>query len=228
MPATVDRDRWLGPDDPLPTTRRTAASAVGALLVVELLAVAAYLHVTDTGVLAPRYTLYPFVWINVAAWVLLRRPRVPGSTGRRLAAAGLSVQYFFLLAYAGGLVGFGAPGLDAGVRVAWLSPGWGPVLVYAGDLLTVSLIPFETVGYAALAVLVYTVLLTGARSAFASVLGLAACVGCLWPVGAAALAALGGVASPLATVVPGVAYDVSTLLFVVTAGVLHWAARRTA
>lgn len=228
MAASVERGRRLLPDTAVPTTRRTAAGAIGALLVVELLAVAVYLRVTDTGVLAPRYTLYPFVWINVAAWVLLRRPRVTASTGRRVAAAGLSVQYFLLLAYAGGLLGVGGPGLDPGVRVAWLSPGWGPVLIYAGDAVTVSLVPFETVGYAALAVLVYTVLLTGARSAFASVLGLAACVGCLWPLGAAALAAIGGLASPLATVVPGLAYDVSTALFVLTAGVLHWAARRTA
>jgi len=92
----------------------------------------------------------------------------------------------------------------------------------------VTVLPFEVVGYLALAALVYTVALAGARAAVAGLLGVATCVGCLWPVGAALAAALGGVGSPLATAVPRVAYDLSTALFVVTAGVLHWSARRTA
>jgi hypothetical protein len=42
------------------------------------------------------------------------------------------------------------------------------------------------------------------------------------------VAALGGVGSPLATAIPGIAYDLSTVLFVATAGVLYWSARRAA
>lgn len=212
----------------VPATRRTAAGAVGALLAVELAAVAAYLHATNTGVLAPRYTLYPFVWINLAAWVLLRRRTVAATARRRLAAGALAAGYFLVLAYAGGLLGHAHGAATPSGRVMWLSPGWGPMLVYSGPVLEVTVVPFEVVGYAALAVLVYTVLLAGARSALAGVLGVATCVGCLWPVGAALAAALGVAASPLATAVPGLAYDLSTLLFVVTAGVLHVAARRSA
>lgn len=217
----VDRPR-------LPTTRRTAAGTVGALLVVECLAVLAYLRVTGTGVLAPRYTLYPFVWINVAAWVLLRRPRVAAPTRRRVTAGAIAVAYFLLLAYAGGLVGHGHPGVELPTRIAWLSPGWGPALLYSGSLLDVTVIPFEVAGYAALAVLVYTVVLASARSALAGLLGVATCVGCVWPAGAALVAALGGVGSPLAAAIPGIAYDLSTVLFVATAAVLHWSARRAA
>lgn len=176
--------------------------------------------------LAPRYTLYPFVWINVAAWVLLRRPTVAAPTRRRLAAGGLAVAYFIVLAVAGGLVGRG--GMEMPARIAWLSPGWGPALLYTNGWVDVTVLPFEVVGYLALAALVYTVALAGARAAVAGLLGVATCVGCLWPVGAALAAALGGVGSPLATAVPRVAYDLSTALFVVTAGVLHWSARRTA
>lgn len=223
-------DRRHGARRPLPASRRTAAGAVGALLTVELVAVAAYLRITNTGVVAPRYTLYPFVWINVAAWVLLRRPRLGASTRRRLAAGGLATGYFLVLVYAGGLVGHGHAHDATGpsLEVAWLSPGWGPALLYSGGLIDATVIPFEVIGYVALAALVYTVVLAGARSALAGVLGVAACVGCVWPVGAAVAAALGGVASPLATAVPGLAYDLSTALFVGTAGVLHWAARRVA
>lgn len=208
----------------LPVGRSTAVRAVGTLLALELLAVFVYLRVTGTSILAPRYTLYPFVWINVGAWVVLRRPTVAASQRRRVAAGAVAVGYFAVLAVAGGLVGLG--GMDMPARIAWLSPGWGPAVMYTNTVVDISIIPFEVIGYAALAVLVYTVVLAGARSALAGVLGVATCVGCAWPFGAALVAALGGVGSPLTTTVPGVAYDLSTVLFVVTAGVLHLAARR--
>ncbi|QLD86113.1 hypothetical protein HWV23_10370 [Natronomonas halophila] len=210
----------------VPVARRTAVRAVGTLLAVELLAVALYLRVTNTGVLAPRYTLYPFVWINVGVWVLLRRPAVAAARRRRLLAGAVAVAYFLLLAVAGGLLGGG--GMSMPARIAWLSPGWGPALLYTGDWVSLTVIPFEVVGYAVLATLVYTVVLAGARSALAGLLGVATCVGCLWPFGAALLAVLGGVGSPLATAVPGVAYDLSTALFLLTVGMLYWAAGRAA
>lgn len=210
----------------VPVGRRTAVRAVGTLLAVELLAVALYLRITGTGVLAPRYTLYPFVWINVGVWVLLRRPTIPADRSRRLVAGAVAAVYFLVLAVAGGLVAPGGMAMPA--RIAWLSPGWGPALMYTGNWIDLAVLPFEVVGYATLAVLVYTVVLAGARSAMAGLLGLATCVGCLWPFGAALLATLGGVGSPLATAVPGIAYDLSTALFLVTVGILYWAAQRAA
>jgi hypothetical protein len=224
MATSQGTDRSAIPE--LPVARSTAVSAVGVLLVVELVAVFAYLRITRTGVLEPRYTLYPFVWINVGAWVLLRRPTIPADRRRRLAAGAVAAVYFLVLAVAGGLVGPG--GMEMPARIVWLSPGWGPTLLYTNGWIDLAVLPFEVVGYATLAVLVYTVVLAGARSAVAGLLGLATCVGCLWPFGAALLAALGGVGSPLATAVPGVAYDLSTALFLVTVGVLYWSARRAA
>lgn len=210
----------------LPVARSTAVSAVGALLVVELVAAFAYLKVTGTGVLDLRYTLYPFVWINVGAWVLLRRPTIEADRRRRFAAGAVAVGYFLVLAVAGGLVGQG--GMEMPARIAWLSPGWGPALLYTNGWIDLAVLPFEVVGYVTLAVLVYTVVLAGARSTVAGLLGIATCVSCVWPFGAALLAVLGGIGSPLATAVPGVAYDLSTALFLVTVGVLYWAARRSA
>lgn len=210
----------------LPVDRETAVRAVGALLAVELLAVFVYLRVTGTSVLELRYTLYPFVWINAGVWVLLRRPTVEAARKRRLAAGAVAVSYFLVLAVAGGLIRQG--GMVMPARIAWLSPGWGPALMYTNGWIDLTILPFEVVGYAALAALVYTVVLAGARSAVAGLLGIATCVGCLWPFGAALLAALGGFGSPLASSVPGVAYDLSTALFVITIGILHWSARRTA
>ena len=210
----------------LPVGRSTAVRAVGTLLALELLAVFVYLRMTGTSILAPRYTLYPFVWINVGAWVVLRRPTVAASQRRRVAAGAVAVGYFAVLAVAGGLVGLG--GMDMPARIAWLSPGWGPAVMYTNSVVDISIIPFEVIGYAALAVLVYTVVLAGARSALAGILGVATCVGCLWPFGAALAAALGGIGSPLASTVPSIAYDLSTVVFLATAGVLYWSARRTA
>lgn len=217
-------DRPAGPS--LPVDRSAAISAVSALLVVELGLLGAYLHLTDTAVLALRYTLYPFVWINVGAWVLLRRPTVSASSRRRLAAGALALGYFLLLAVAGGLIRQG--GMSMSPSVVWLSPGWGPALFYTTEFVHLAVLPFEAVGYAALAVLVYTLVLAGSRTALAGLLGVATCVGCLWPLGAALAAMLVGVGSPVAATAPGVAYDVSTLLFVVTAGALYWTSRRTA
>lgn len=208
-----------------PLGRRTAASAVGALLVVEVAALAVYLRVTGTELLAVRYALYPFAWADVAAWVLLRRPTVEASRRRRTVAGAVAVGYFLVLAVAGGLLRPAAVAMP--LEVTWLPPGWGPLVTYAAGGVRLAVVPFEVVGYVALAALVYTVVLAGARSALAGVLGVATCVGCVWPVGAAALAAVGGVGSPLAAAVPGVAYDLSTALFVLTAAALNWAAHRT-
>jgi len=223
-PVATAVDRSVGPS--LPLGRSATVSAVSALLVVELAILGAYLHVTDTAIVALRYTLYPFVWINVGAWVLLRRPTVSASSRRRLAAGTLALGYFLVLAVAGGLIRHG--GMSMPPSVVWLSPGWGPALFYTTEFVHLAVLPFEVVGYAALAVLVYTLVLSGSRTALAGLLGVATCVGCLWPVGAAFAAILVGVGSPLASTVPGVAYDLSTLLFVVTAGALYWASRRTA
>lgn len=209
----------------MPLQRRSAASAVGALLALELVVLVVYLRATGTELLAVRYTLYPFVWINVAAWVLLRRPTVETDRSRRRFAAALALGYFVVLAAAGGLIQ--SSGMAMPLDVTWLSPGWGPLVTYANGWVHLSVVPFEVVGYLALAALVYTIVLAGARSALAGVLGIATCVGCVWPVGAAAVAALGGVGAPLATAVPSVAYDISTVLFLLTAGTLHWAAHRT-
>lgn len=215
--------RWSAGTTPL--RRRTAASVVGGLLAIELLAVAVYLRASGTELLTVRYTLYPFVWVNVAAWVLLRRPTISAPRRRRLAASAVAVWYFLVLAVAGGLVRAGA--MEMPLEVTWLSPGWGPLVTYSNELVHLSVVPFEVVGYVALAVLVYTVVLAGAKSAVAGLLGVATCVGCVWPVGAALVAALGGLGSPLVAAVPGVAYDLSTALFLLTAGALYWAAHRT-
>lgn len=209
----------------IPVSTETALAIVVSLFVLQVVAVVVYFSQSSTRLLAIRYTVYPIVWITIGAWVFVRRPRVPTSTSRRFGAAIVAVGYFLLLSNLGGLLQLSST--PASIRLAMLSPGWGPALFYSNEWIQLSVIPFEVVGYAALAALVYTVVLLGTKSAFAGVFGLATCVGCIWPLGAATVAALGGTLSPLGATAPGYAYDLSTVLFVGTTGVLYWAAWRT-
>lgn len=211
------------PSIPMSTDR--ALAIVTAVFVLQVVAVVVYVSLSGTRILAIRYTMYPLVWITIGAWVFVRRPQVSASTARRLGVAILAVGYFLLLSALGGLLQLSSTASSP--RLAMLSPGWGPALFYSNGLIQVSVIPFEVVGYAALAALLYTVVLSGTKTAFAGVFGLATCVGCIWPLGAAAVAAFGGTVSPLGATAPGLAYDLSTLLFIGTAGVLYWAAWRT-
>ncbi|NUB93533.1 hypothetical protein HT576_21320 [Haloterrigena sp. SYSU A121-1] len=72
----------------------------------------------------------------------------------------------FRNALVGQLIGSNAIGVTRG-----RSLGWGPVLVYAGDRLALTLVPYQTLGSVALAHLVYDALLELARSAVGGVSG---------------------------------------------------------
>ncbi|WP_372912467.1 hypothetical protein [Salinigranum sp.] len=195
----------------------------GTLVAVELLALGAYFSVSSYSVLSPRYVLYPFVWLNVAVLAVLvaDRPQVTGR--RRLLASGVGVAYLLVLAWLDGTLGVGT---GAGtVRVLWLPPGWGPALLYDGAL-RVALLPFKCVGYAVLAYLVYG-LVADVASAGAGVVGGAvgffSCVSCTLPVAAAVLSGLvGGSVGVVGATTGAWSYDLSTLAYVVSVGLLTW------
>jgi len=173
-----------------------------------------------------RFWLYPFVWINVGLWAVVRT--MPAGSGvserHRLLAGALAAGYFGLLAYTGGLVGSGMAEAAGVVRVVWttIPPGWGPAVTYAGDLATLTLVPYRVVGYLALAYLVYATVLDAARSAVTGVLGLLSCVSCSWPVLASLATGVAGGGSGLAAAVSTGSYGLSTLVFVATVALLYW------
>jgi len=172
---------------------------------------------TPSGVL---WLVYPFVWLNVAAWGV-SRVGVPDATRRQwLAAGAIGVAYFLLLGGVGGLYMF--HGNDLGTRVAWLSPGWGPAFIYSGSALTVSLLPFKVGGYAALAYLVAVTVVDTARTGLAGLLGLLSCVSCTWPVVATLAAGLFGSASTAVVVAESQPYALSTVVFVSSVLLLVW------
>ncbi|MDL0120720.1 ABC transporter ATP-binding protein [Halobacterium salinarum] len=192
-----------------------------AVLNGELVAVLLYFALTTATPTDTVAIVYPFVWINVAVWAV-RRVGVPSVASRRQAAvaAGVGVGYFLLLGGVGGLYMLQGAGL--GARVAWLSPGWGPALVYSGTAVTVSLIPFKLVGYATLAYLVAAAVADAARTGVAGLVGLASCVNCAWPVLGTLLAGLFGSTSAAVTIAESDPYGVSTVVFVSSVVVLLW------
>ena len=215
---------------------RDALLWAGLVVNSEIILTFVYLVLADVTVTEWRYLLYPFVWINVSAWALVRtKPvaRARHSTRTRYLGAAVGVAYFLLLAYVGGLlsqgVGFHHPGGAAvadhhalGWRLAWLPPGWGPALLYSGMTVQLTLMPYKVVGYVTLAYLVYATVLDAAGSAVSGVLGLVSCVSCTWPVLASIAAAVAGSGTAVAAMANEWSYALGTLAFVVTVGLLRW------
>ncbi|WP_327051802.1 DUF7546 family protein [Halomicrococcus gelatinilyticus] len=196
-----------------------------AVLNAEFLLLALYLTVSNHQVGAIRYLLYPFVWINVAGYAVLKTDPVAQSDRQRYAAAAVAAGYFLVVGYFGGLYGpaMDMPGMPStGFSIGWLPPGWGPALLYGGEHVRLSLLPFKVVGYLGLAYLVYATILDAAGSAISGIVGLFSCVSCSWPIVASLVTGVAGAGSGLATTIASGSYDISTVVFVVTVALLYW------
>jgi hypothetical protein len=217
--ATV-RARLAGLSPPRRTVQR-----VGVVLAAQVVFVVAFALASDVqprSLAAMRLWVYPWIWIDVGVWAITITSPARAPTRTRRLAVVASVAYFCILAYAGGLVG---PGSGSGsLQVAWLTvpPGWGPALTYAGDYVSVALVPYRGLGYLALAYLVYATILDATQSAVTGLLGLLSCVSCSWPVLASLTAGVAGSGSGVAAAVTANAYGLSTLVFVATVGLLYW------
>lgn len=209
--------------------RYEAGFAVAGLATAHLLALFAYLLVSDGIAHTPRYLLYPIVWIAVAAWVALRvRPRSIGRRGRAIAAS-VGVVYLLTLLWVTGHIGPGTEG-SVGLSVSILAPGWGPLVFYDAGVISFTIVPFQFAGYLALAYLVAITIGETSKSLTAGALGLASCVSCTWPLiaalaGATSASWLAGLQSVTATAT-SYAYDLSTLLFLASVALLLWALTR--
>ncbi|WP_232701324.1 DUF7546 family protein [Halobacterium wangiae] len=190
------------------------------LLNGELALVLLYFALSSSVPTDPVFLAYPFVWVNAAIWGVSKVDLPDAPRDHRLAALGVGVAYFLLLAGVGGLFMFHGAGL--GTRIAWLSPGWGPTLVYSGTAVTMSLYPFKVIGYAALAYLVSATVLDAARTGVAGLLGVFSCVSCTWPVAATVFTGAFGSASAVATLAQNEPYGLSTAVFVSSVLLLVW------
>lgn len=203
-------------------------AVVGVLVLAgEILAASSYLVITGANTSLSTLA-YPFIWINVGLWAVVTTTPGPTDRRHRLIARGVGALYFLALAVAGGVVwvspAFSDPSVPTGIRVAVASvpPGWGPAVLYVGEVVSVSLIPFELVGYVALAYLVYTTVIDAVGSAITGVVGLFSCVSCVWPILGTVVTSVFGSGSALATVATNQPYGVSTVVFVSAVALLYW------
>lgn len=192
------------------------------VLNTELLLLLAYFLVVDPTVTRPLFYLIPFVWINAALWGVFRVSPRPTSARQRYAALAVAGGYFLVLGYAGGLYG-PSGGPATGIRVAAFSvpPGWGPAVIYGGEVVQFALLPFKLVGYATLSYLVYATVVDAASSVVGGVLGLFSCVSCTLPVIAGVLSGFVGGTGAVAAA-SSQSYGLSTVVFVVTVVLLVW------
>ncbi len=192
------------------------------VVAAELALVTAYLAVTDVVVTEPRYVVYPFVWINVGVWAMLRMETPSVDRRQRAVALGMAGGYLLLLFWAGGVLLFGLSGPLPGGAVAsvhWNIPGWGPAVVYGTPRLRLSVVPFKVVGYVAMTYLVYARLLDATRAVLSGALGLLSCVGCTFSI----LLPLIGATSLFGSTLTGLSWDLSTIVFLLTVALLYWA-----
>ena len=214
MPTTPTLGRSL----PWPAPR--TIGLLGLLLAIEIALVAGYVVATGSSILSIRHAAYPFVWVNVAV-LAVRAVDVPAPTSRRSAVAfGVAVGYLVVLGWTSGLIGPGTGGAPS-ARLVPALPGWGPVVLVDGPI-ALALVPFETIGYLSLSILVYVGVARAAAGVLSGLVGLVTCVSCVGPVIAAVLSGfVGGASTAIVGATTGAyAYDLSTALFVLTVAAL--------
>lgn len=213
---TVNSTTRIGDRD----LRRSLAIA-SAILISEALLVTGYLGLTNTAVTAPRYVIYPFIWINVGLLAFyLGRPQVANARHRWIGLTVTGGYYLLLLAVAGNVVFwiFEQPSLS----VIWATPGWGPVLNGHLPGVEFHLIPYEVIGYAGLSYLFYANILGFSRGVLSGALGIVTCVSCSMPLWGPLFGLLGGSALGLSGLATAYAYDIGTAIFLVTVGLLYY------
>ncbi len=196
----------------------------GLLVNTELLLLGVSLSTRQGDVYAWFPTLMPFLWIDVALWVLVRTdlPPVPGR--RRVGAAAVAGGYLLLLGTLGGVIvpdpALPTFGVDLSLSA---TPGWSPTLTLSTPLATVALVPWKVAGYGTLAYLVYAVALGAGGGLAGGLLGFASCVSCLVGLLASVVGGVGGAGAGLANALLGVNYPLSTAAWLVSVGLLYGA-----
>lgn len=204
----------------LPPSRRLLWYAV--IVDLQLVAAALYYALGSRTLGDPRYVLYGLLWINVGLLAVYRSsPPAGASFETRRRALAVAAAYFGLLAVAASMIGTGVAD-PVGFRVATLTFGWGPALLYEGSVVSVVLMPAYVVGYLSLAYLVYVAVLEAATSVVGGLLGLLSCVSCTWPIAASVASTVLGGAGFLALTPEHLTYDVSTAVFLATVALLYW------
>ena len=200
----------------------------GALLLnTELLFVA--IHVFFGGTSANSWLgiaqyVYPLVWINAGLLVISKTTPPPVSTTTQRRAIAVGVVYFLVLAAIGGIFRPGSPDTVpyTQINLLMLPPGWNPMVAYFGTVVSVTLIPYKLIGYAALSYLIYVMVLDRSGLSWGTVTGLFSCVSCVLGVLVPVVSSLfGGTAAVVGQLVPQ-SYGAATLVYLLSLGLLYW------
>lgn len=212
--STLEPD-WRGL---VPESRSLALWAV--VLNTEILLVLLYLLLVRGAATDLFLLTFPFVWLNVAGWVLLSVRPAPAGDRRRYVATAVAVGYGLLLGYVGGV--FGTGGAGTGLRVVLAAPpGFAPSVVYSGAPLAVVLTPWKVAGYLALSYLVYVTVVDASGGFAGGVLGLFSCVSCVLPIVASVVGGALGAGGALYQAAIAQSYGLSTAVFLVSVGLLY-------
>ena len=200
----------------------------GALLVnTELLLVAIHAFVGGTSASSwqgvAQY-VYPLVWINVGLLAIVKTTPPPVSTTTKRRAIAVGVVYFLVLAAIGGIFRPGSPDVVpyTQINLLMLPPGWNPMVAYFGTVVSVTLIPYKLVGYAALSYLIYVMVLDSSGLSWGTVTGLFSCVSCVLGILVPVVSSVvGGTAAAVGQLVPQ-SYGAATLVYLLSIGLLYW------
>jgi len=203
-----------------------ASTWLNLLFAVQVIAGLSFAYATgETG---HRITLFliPFIWSTASVWVVWHTQPTPAQRRFRIFAAVVVAAYLLVLFYLSGLLQSSTPLMEQitgpnGIGITWgRSLGWSPVLMYTGEWIALTIVPYQAIGLAALAYLVYDALLELARSTIGGVIGAAACPACVGPVLAPLLAG-GASGSSLVLAVGRYGYEIATVLFLVAITILY-------
>jgi hypothetical protein len=194
--------------------------ALWALVInAELLLVLLYLLIIQGAATDPLLLAFPFVWLNVAGWVLLTVRPAPAPSRRRALAGAVALGYGVVLGYVGGV--FGPGGAGAGLRVVLAAPpGFAPTVVYSGTSLGLVITPWKVAGYLALSYLVYVTVVDASGGLAGGVVGLFSCVSCVLPILASGIGGFAGVGATLYEAAMFQSYGLSTVIFLLSVGLL--------
>lgn len=197
----------------LPRTWAAVAVALGGLV--------GYTLAVDPVVHSLAQVAYPILWVGTSAAALwLVRDHLPGRSPLPVA---VGAGYTLVLLWTAGLLSHGHGG---GLSVHFGLPGWGPAVVYGGQLVSLTVVPFLLAGYLTLGVLAASALHTALGTTAAGALGLFACVSCTAPLVASIAGSLG--AGSLAATLSTAQYPIATAVFLVATGALVGLTRRAA
>lgn len=207
----------------VPLANRRDIHLLMIAVIIELFLLGGYFAVRPERPTVLRYTLYPFIWINVALLAAVHVDVPEASRRHTLVAGAVAAGYFLVLLVLTGLTGIPSEDLLQISGLVDIQPGSPGTerLHLITEYVYVSIVPYRTISFLVLSYLVYVTILDVSGSIAAGALGLFSCVGCAFPILVSLSAGLSG-STALATAVYGAQFDISTVVFVASVALLYW------